>query len=146
MIKDVKTLADITLPEKGSVDIPRGKDSLRVPIRAISLEDQQRMSKQYETPAPPRKMRKDAQNRPTGEWYLDADDPLYKQQISEVRDDLMRDMTLSGLAFEMEGETLEEKWARLCKVLTPGDLSIILDAVNKLSNIDEEMVDRVKNF
>lgn len=146
MIKKVESLADVTLPETGTVDIPRGKDSLRVPIKAISLEDQQRMSDAYEAPSPPRKMGKDAHGKATGVWYHDADDPVYKATLREARDNLMKDMTISGLAFEVDGEDISEKWSNIAKKLTPGDLSMILDAVNKLSNISDEMVDSVKNF
>jgi hypothetical protein len=145
-MKVVKSLADIALPEEGTIEIPRKSGALQIPIKPISLAEQQRMGRDHKAPAPPQKFDKSGKMTADGKpgFYFDENDPVHLELVANVSQELLQDMTISGLAFDVDGATLEEKWDALSKVLTTGDLTIILDAVNALSNIEGTLAE-VKN-
>ena len=146
-MKEVKSLGDISLPENGTIDLPRPDEDLRIPIKAISLEEQQRMAKDWAPPPAPKKFDKSGKMTENGKpgYYFDESDSVYQASLVTIREGLKRDATITALAFEVDGEGLDEKWCNLAKKLTMGDLEIILGAVNELSNITNEEVEQVKN-
>jgi hypothetical protein len=147
MAREVKTLTDFTLPEGGTVDIPRGDEPLRVPIKAISLELQEHMDDKFKLPPPPRKFDKKGQYTDTGRpgFYVDAQDPLYVEQVEAVNTERVKAMMIEGLGVEIPGKDYEEKWSALKKRLTIGDLAMILEGIMEISNISDSKVEEAKN-
>jgi hypothetical protein len=145
-VKQVKSLDDLSLPESGTVDIPRGSSFLRVPIKAISLSEQEALTEEYKTPGPPKKMDKTGQKTDSGKpgLYFDPDDPVYLRLIDEINTKQSRALAIKGIDITIEGESLEDKWAALSQRLTVGDLTMILGAILELSNISDEKVDEAK--
>lgn len=145
-MKVVKSLDDITLPEEGTVDIPRPKGALRIPIRPIPMSDHQKMMRDHQPPAPPQKMDKTGELTPDGKpgWYFDESDPVHQKIVSEKNDELMRELVLAGIALDIPG-TPEERWLELSKRLTAGDMTLIMEGINRLSNITSEKADEAKN-
>ena len=148
-MKVVKSLADITLPKEGFVDIPRKGGDLRIPIRAIPANIHRKIMREAQAPAPPQKMRKDAQGKPTGEWYSDPNDPKYLELLDQSSDKMMAAVVLAGVALDIEGETEDAKFEALGERLTMGDLTIVVEGINRLGNItpeeEEENTEAVKN-
>ena len=145
-VKEVKSLDDLSLPEAGTIDIPRGDSALRVPIKAISLEEQERLSEEYKEPSPPKKMDKKGDRSPTGKpgFYFDDTDPLYLKLVEETSQSQTRALAITGIDIDLPGEDVDEKWASLSAKLTIGDLSMILGAIMEMSNISDEKVEEAK--
>lgn len=146
-VKKVKTLADLPLPDMGSVDLPRGDTVLRIPIRAISLEDSEKIDEQFKSPQAPRKFDKKGDFTDNGKpgWYFDDTDPVFKEQMAALATEQNHALVLAGIGIELEGATAAEKWENLRKHLTVGDLAIVQNAVLTLSNMTDEMIDAAKN-
>ena len=140
----VKSLSDILGPPIGSVDVPRGEETLRIPIKAVSLEEQEELAKKYRAPAPPVQARP---NPVTGkmEFVANENDPAYLEAVEEVSGKQTRALILAGITFEIDGEDLEEKWGGLRKKLTIGDLTMITGAILELSNVGDDKIEEAKN-
>lgn len=140
----VKSLADIIGPPDGSVDLPRGEKILRIPIKAVSLEEQEKLADKYKAPAPPVQARP---NPATGkmEFVSNEYDAAYVEAVEQVSRKQTRALALAGMRFEVEGKDLEEKWNNLRKKLTIGDLAIILGAILELSNVGDDKIEEAKN-
>lgn len=147
-VKVVKTLADLEIPESGTVDLPRGDHSLRIPIKAITLEEQEEMQKDYKSPSPPRNFDKTGKKTADGKpgFYFDTDDPVYRQQIEDTQFAQTRAMAIAGLDIPLEGDDIDEKWNSIRKKLTVGDLVIIMEAILELSNVSSEEVEEAKKY
>ena len=97
-VKVIKSLVDLPeLPTDGSVDIPRQDMDLRIPIKAISASESNEIMKKNRAPAPPKKMGRDENNKPTGVYYLDENDPLYLELLQDSQMDSIKDMALAGI-------------------------------------------------
>lgn len=139
-VKLVKTLADLTLPDDGTVEVRRKNgQALLIPIRAISGDLQEEIERKARPPAPPRKMRMEG-GRPTGEWYNDENDPVYLSQMEEKQYELKRDMILAGVAIE---DLNAETYKTFLSGIVVGDIETILMAINDLSNVGD-FTDEVK--
>ncbi len=139
-VKVVKTLDDITLPESGFVNIKRGKSVLRIPIKAISLEEQERIEAEFEIPAPPKNF-----DRERKVYYADENDPLYQKQVRDISSKRVYATAIASMDIEIPGENFDEKAANLRKHFTVGDLALVIDAYSELSNVSEKEVEEVKN-
>jgi len=145
-MKVVKSLDDITLPEEGTIEIPREGGPLRIPIRPIPMSDHQQMMKDFKPPAAPQKFDKLGKMTADGKpgFYFDENDPVHQGIVTERSEGLMKAMVLKGMALNIPG-TPDEQYEALSKKLTAGDFSIILEGINALSNITSEKADEVKN-
>lgn len=144
-MKVVKSLDDITLPDEGTVEIPRPKGELRIPIRPIAMAQHQKMMRDHAAPAAPQKFDKTGKMTQDGKpgFYFDESDPVHQKLVADNADAMMKDMVLAGVALDIPGDTVDEKWGNLSAKLTAGDMNLIMEAVNALSNIT--LVDEVKN-
>lgn len=142
-IKPVKSLDDLMLPEKSSVDLTRGDDVLRVPIQAVSLEEQEKLMEKYKSPSPPMQWRKDPDS---GKMVFEPNpnDPAYLEAVEEISTKQTRALALAGIDIEIEGEDTDTKYENLRKKLTIGDLTILLGAIMELSNVGEDKIAEAK--
>lgn len=145
----VTSLDDFELPEHGTVDIPRALgDDLRIPIKAISLAEQDRMADDCKAPPPPRKFDKKGHFTVSGKpgWYIDETDPLYLSLVEDVNKRQSKMLTLAGLDIKIEGADVDAKWANLSEKLSVGDQAMILGAVLELSNVNDDAISDAKNY
>ena len=140
----VKSLSDILGPPDGSVDVPRGDEVLRIPIKAVSIEEQENLGEKYKAPAPPVQARP---NPATGkmEFIPNENDPAYLEAVAQTSTSQTRALALAGMRFDVDGEDMEEKWGNLRKKLTIGDLAIILGGILSLSNVGDDKIEEAKN-
>ena len=142
---EVKTLEDLTLPEGGWVELPRRDKALRVPIKAVSVDEQERFGKLYKGPKPPMQWKPDPN---TGKMQMISNefDAAYMEAVEKVNQSQSRALTIAGLGFEVEGVTVDEKWEALNKRLTIGDIAMILTAILEISNVGEDKVEEAKRY
>ena len=141
-MKEITSLSDFTMPEEGYVEIPRknGEDE-RFPIRALSAGESQEIYDRNRAPAAPKKFDKTGKFTENGKpgWYYDESDPVHQQLVSEKSQAVTYEMAVAAIPIpDLTVDYLKEH-------LTIGDISLILDAVNDLSNITSEDEEAVKN-
>jgi hypothetical protein len=143
VLKEVKTLADITAPESGTVDIQRGEDTLRLPIVPISQKEMDRITRLYAAPAPPLQW----QRGPDGKMVQVANeaDPAYVEGVKELEAKQTHAVLVSGLGVEIPGEDVDEKWDALSERFSLGEMNIIISAIMRLSSLEDEMIAEAKN-
>ena len=141
----VKSLADLALPGEGAVDVPRvGGKVLRVPIKAITLEEQEKWAEKYKPPRPPVQPRPNPETHKM-EFIPNDTDPAYLDALQKHNNFNARLILITGLGFEVDGKDVDEKYENLAKQLTVGDLAIILGAILEISNVDDEIISTAKN-
>ena len=143
--QEVKTLEDLTLPKEGWVELPRKDKALRIPIKAVSLEEQEKLMTLYKSPAAPMQWKRDPNS---GKMALVSNeaDAAYLDALEQTNRSQSRALTISGLGLEIEGATIDEKWSALSKRLTIGDTAIILSAILEISNVGDDKVEEAKNY
>jgi hypothetical protein len=138
-IQDVKSLSDITLPDKGFADIFRKGKKLRIPIRALTAKESVEIERKTKAPQAPRNFDKTGEKTPDGKpgMYYDFNDPVYVELVAEKKAQFVYEYACT--AIDLPDVTVDY----LKDHFTEGDLSIIVTAAHDLSNITTE--DEVKN-
>lgn len=145
-VVNVKSLADISPASKGYVDLPRDSGVLRVPVKGLSLKDQNELEDKYQLPEPP-KFWKKVQGSDKPAMVENTDDPKYIAEVKQIQKDQTRENILRGLDFEIEGKTIEDKWQALLDTgLAVGDIVLLSTKIMELSNLKETDVEAIKDF
>ena len=142
-VKHVKTLADITMPDKGTVDIEKGEDVLRIPIKVITQKLLEDITNRFRPPAAPVQWRR---NPNTGdmEQFANENDPAWKEEMRNYEASQTKSILLAGLDLELPGETDDEKWGNLASRFSIGEMNALLAGIMELSKIGEDVIEQAK--
>lgn len=142
----VKSLADILPASKGFVDLPRKSGILRVPVKGLSLKDQNELEDKYQLPEVP-KFWKKVQGSDKPAMVENTDDPKYIAEVKQIQKDQTRENILRGIDISIEGKTIEEKWQALLDTgMAVGDIILLSSKIMELSNLKETDIEEIKDF
>lgn len=143
-MKEVKSLADISIPDTGSVDIKRGGDTLRIPIRPISQKEMDRITGLFRPPAAPEQNRPDPQ---TGKIVIvrNEADAAWLEAVKDLETRQTHAVLVGGMDIDIPGNTVEEKWDAISERFTLGEMNIIITAIMDLSSLEDEAIAEAKN-
>ena len=145
-IVEVKELSQLEPASKGFVDIQREDKLLRIPVKGLSLKEQEEIEEKYQVPEPP-KMWKKVQGSDTPILTEATDDPKYLKTIRDIRKNSGRETVIKGLDIEIPGETTEQKWQALLDTgFAVGDLEQITRRILELSNLTNKDIEAAKSF
>ena len=145
-IVEVKELSQLEPASKGFVDIQREDKLLRIPVKGLSLKEQEEIEEKYQVPEPP-KMWKKVQGSDTPILTESTDDPKYLKTVRDIRKNSGRETVLKGLDIEIPGETTEQKWQALLDTgFAVGDLEQITRRILELSNLTNKDIEAAKGF
>jgi len=145
-IVEVKELSQLEPASKGFVDIQREDKLLRIPVKGLSLKEQEEIEEKYQVPEPP-KMWKKVQGSDSPILVKADDDPKYLKNINNLRKNSGREMVIRGLDILVPGETIEEKWEALLDTgLVIGDLEKLTQKILELSNLTNKDIEAAKSF
>ena len=143
MLKDITSLADISVPESGTVELVRGEDTLRIPIKAISQKDMDKILSLYSTPAAPIQPQK-VDGR-TIKMIPNEGDAAYLEAVKKLESKQTHAVLLAGLDIDIPGETPDDQWDVISERFSLGEMVAVIGAIMSLSSIDEDAIDEVKN-
>lgn len=145
-IVNVKSLADISPASKGYVDLPRDSGNLRVPVKGLSLKDQNELEEKYQLPEAPKQWKR-VQGFDKPIMVENTDDPAYQKEKRQIILNQTRENILRGIDIEIEGSSIDEKWQALLDTgLAVGDIVLLSSKIMELSNLKETDVEAIKDF
>jgi hypothetical protein len=143
-LKQVRSLADVDLPDKGTVDIVRGETTLRIPIKAITQADQNRITEEFKAPAPPVQWRKNPETNKM-EQFANELDAGYQDTVRKNTMQQTQAFILLGIEMTVPGEDDDAKWQALSERFTLGEMNSILTGIMELSQLNQEAIEAAKN-